>query len=234
MNIADASIIGSVHRNLNYNNQDALQIIQENHFTIGVVADGCGSGPYSEIGARLGVSFITNYIRQALLSGRDWKNNLADEIADYTQKLSDLHTNDVKGFVRNYALYTIIGVVIQDGKVTFFSSGDGVIGVGNDINVINQNNRPKYINNHFYKNEKNQFEFWEKEVIDEVIFIGTDGVEDFIEGIQKGEVDEYISFEGFVTDQNMFQNPVFFSKLFEKYSQKELLKDDTSMIIFLI
>lgn len=234
MKIADASIIGSIHRNLNYNNQDALHIIEEENFTIGIVADGCGSGSYSEVGARLGVSFIANYIHQSLLEGKNWKNDLAQKIANYTQHLSDLHTNNTRSFVHDFCLYTIIGVVIQKGKVTFFSSGDGIFGIGNDLNIIDQNNRPKYINNHFLKDEKSQFEFWEKEVNNnEFIFIGTDGVEDFIEGIKKGEVEEYKSFYQFLTDENMYKNPVFFSKLFEKYSQQELLRDDTSMIVFI-
>ena len=59
-----ASIIGAVHEKLNYNNQDAVLVHRDKDLIIGLLANGCGSGKYTEVGARL----ITNYIKNYLLS----------------------------------------------------------------------------------------------------------------------------------------------------------------------
>ena len=45
----------------------------------------------------------------------------------------------------------------RNNKVTLFSYGDGVIIIDDQIKIINQDNRPKYVNNELIGNEGGQF-----------------------------------------------------------------------------
>ena len=44
MKIGFGTIQGFTHRQLDYNNQDAVLVMENDNYTIGVIADGCGSG----------------------------------------------------------------------------------------------------------------------------------------------------------------------------------------------
>ena len=64
---AAASIVGTDHRKpfVWKNNQDAFVIRSRGDLLVGVVADGCGEGPYSELGARIGANMLANRLTQA-------------------------------------------------------------------------------------------------------------------------------------------------------------------------
>ena len=51
--VAGGSVIGSAHRRSDRPNQDAWVVARRERALVGVVADGCGSAPHSEVGAWL-------------------------------------------------------------------------------------------------------------------------------------------------------------------------------------
>lgn len=231
MKLNYGSIQGSVHRKLDYNNQDAVHIYQTNELTIGIVADGCGSGSNSEVGAQLGVKKLTKIIRDKIEQNLDWKKNLKEEMQSYSKKIADLHDISTPGFVQDYLLYTLVGFVLCKDQITLFSYGDGVIVINDDIQIIDQHNKPKYLNNELRNSEGGEFSFQEFECQGQRILIGSDGVEDLIEGINKGEIPEYSTFNEFMNDETNYTNPIKLPKLLQKYSRSGVLRDDCTLIL---
>jgi len=63
---AAASVPGRDHQRLGRNNQDAFALWQGTSHLCAVVADGCGSAPHSEIGARLGARLLAQALARKL------------------------------------------------------------------------------------------------------------------------------------------------------------------------
>jgi hypothetical protein len=229
MKIGYGSIQGFTHRQLEYNNQDFVLVSENDEYNIGLIADGCGSGSNSEVGAQLGLKFLLRKIDEQINS--DWKANLKENIQKYSNQIAKLHSTNLREFTKNFLLYTIIGFVEENSKITIFSFGDGVIIIDDQIKVINQNNRPKYINNELIGNEGGQFAFEEVLLDEQTILIGSDGVEDLIEAINKGLVEEYRDIQGFIRDEKNFSDPIHIPKFLKKYSRNGILRDDCTLII---
>ncbi|WP_250631271.1 protein phosphatase 2C domain-containing protein [Rhodoflexus caldus] len=80
---ATASVIGSSHYKLYYNNQDSYSFYQDRTCILGVVADGCGSGSNSEVGAKLGVDFVVNFCKKNFSRNPFDKNLLENALIEY-------------------------------------------------------------------------------------------------------------------------------------------------------
>src|SRR4051812_18994859 len=63
--VSVASLIGREHVRLHRNNQDAAAVRIRGDVTVAVVADGCGEGAKSEVGATLAAEFLTNWLIKA-------------------------------------------------------------------------------------------------------------------------------------------------------------------------
>lgn len=231
MKIGYGTIQGSAHRKLDYNNQDAVLIFEAEDLLIGIVADGCGSGSNSEVGAQLGVKRITKIIYEKIKSNVDWKKNLKPEMQNYAKTLAELHDVNLAEFVRDYLLFTLVGFVKYEDNITLFSYGDGVIVIDDNISIIDQNNRPKYLNNELKNGEGADFQFQEFKYEGQKILIGSDGVEDIIDGINKKTIVEYSKFNDFISDEFNYSNPIQIPKFLQKYSKSNILKDDCTLIM---
>ena len=233
MKTAYGSISGSVHKRLEYNNQDFVMVTQNEDCIIGLIADGCGSGSNSEVGAQLSLNFISKWLQENS-DENDWGVHLKKDIQNYSLALSKTHSSEPRQFIKDYLLYTILGFIVRDDIITVFSFGDGVIIMGNEIKIIDQSNRPKYINNELLGDEGGSFEFYDFGLKDQILVLGSDGLLDLIDGIGKGLVDEYRTLDDFTEDNRHFTNPVHLPKLLQKYSNTGQIKDDCSVIILKI
>ncbi|GEM_PF-4980717 len=231
MRIGYATIQGFTHRNLEYNNQDSVLVIENDKFIIGLIADGCGSAPNSEVGAQLGLKYLSKRISERINS--NWKKDLKEDLQNYSMELANLHSNNPQKFINDFLLYTVIGFVAKDNILTVFSYGDGVIIIDTDIEIIDQNNKPKYINNELIGNEAGEFVFKQITFDKQRIVLGSDGLIDLLEGIENGMIEEYQSFEEFINDDDNFINPITLSKLVQKYSRKGVLKDNCTLIMLM-
>jgi hypothetical protein len=229
MKIGYGSIQGFTHRNLEYNNQDFVLVEENEEYSMGLIADGCGSGSNSEVGAQLGLKYLMKRISERINSS--WQGNLKEDLQKYSNQLAGLHSDNPKKFIKNFLLYTVIGFVERNGVLTILSFGDGVIVVDDKVEIIDQNNRPRYINNELIGNEGGQFVFDQINFDGQTVMIGSDGVEDLIEGLNKGLIDEYENLEEFMKDECNFTNPVHIPKLLKKYATKGILKDDCTLMI---
>lgn len=193
---------------MDYNNQDAVYVTNNQKFSIGVIADGCGSGTNSEVGAQLGVRFVSKLIKECIDSKIEWKSILKDKIQSYSKSLAEKHSSNPADFFNNYLLNTIIGFVKHENLITIFHCGDGVIINGGQIKILNQNNRPQYVNKEFIGEPEGDFKFQEFTYSGQTILIGSDGVEVLIKAIQKREICEFSDVNEFLNSELNYSSPI--------------------------
>jgi len=149
---AAASVTGRSHRNAGRNNQDAFCFLQEPFCTVAVVCDGCGSGACSEVGARLGARLVA----QAILQGRDTADGpfaitcLETVRCEVLNRLASLAAglgDNLTATITDYLLFTVVGVVLTPRCSVFFSLGDGVVAVNEEVMALGPfpGNAPPYL-----------------------------------------------------------------------------------------
>jgi Protein phosphatase 2C len=231
---ATASAIGSSHYKLYYNNQDSYHYYQDNSCIIGVVADGCGSGSNSEVGARLGVDFVVNFCKKHFQNKPFDEVLLKKALVEYLKNIvKNQQTSEELDFIENYLYFTLFGFVIQPHQTFIFHSGDGVYLLNDQEVIIEQNNRPKYIaKNLISGNIELQIEVIETSNVQQLL-IATDGLIHLSEKFEAGE-----TIEGMNKTSDLFKNDDLFDdmialpKLLTNLSlQKNILKDDTTLIM---
>lgn len=165
---------GSKHVRLGYNNQDAklsqsFTIAKFGKtYHVGIVSDGCSGNPFfshTEVGAHLGVLYSFRRIQELICSRvpldqipqvlypsitefmLDMTNKLMpSHIAwNYPLKVKDReHFNGQARLRTDYLAATLLGFIADEEDLVTFSAGDGVILINNDLNVIDQNDKPDY------------------------------------------------------------------------------------------
>lgn len=141
------------------NCQDALHHAffeqQGRMYYLGVVADGCGSGRYSEVGAQLGVQFVAQALKTMLLDGTPLEllpESLFAKVITFLEHLlrSYRFSSNVEQaqFVREHLLFTLLGFVVSPEQTLVFASGDGLVVLNDEVHRREQNNTPDYISYH--------------------------------------------------------------------------------------
>lgn len=150
--LTGGSVAGRDHRKgIPRNRQDAYQIAQTAHGITAVVADGCGSGESSEVGAAMGVRLLTTYLQRLLARGYRPDTQLLARARQAV--LSQLHVlaqdmgESLTEVVNRYFLFTLLGAVITPDTALFFALGDGVLVVNGELVVLDSgpNNEPIYL-----------------------------------------------------------------------------------------
>lgn len=150
--MAGGSTIGRDHRVVPKNNQDAWAVYEHDRFpVVAVVADGCGSGQHSEVGAGIGARLVCNAVTRELMATRGeirWPKVEGDVLSILHAVALSMGGN-FRSVVEDHFLFTIVGVAFErSGYVTFFAIGDGVI-VINDNEPIRlrpaEGNKPAYL-----------------------------------------------------------------------------------------
>lgn len=212
---------GYSHRQLHYNCQDAYALHKEDGFIVGVVADGCGSGSNSEVGAQLGAAFAMNFLVRHCRRQEFDATFLLQHLVEYLHQLRDLHQPaNPANFVENYLLFTLLGFVVTPKRTHIFHSGDGYLGVNGVIRSIDHGNRPRYIGLHLI-GERGAMLTESLNTADlQSLLIGTDGLRDWPDDLQQicGE-DEF------------FENEIALSKRLTGLAVEGTLKDDAAVVL---
>ena len=253
--IASGSVLGRDHRIAGRNCQDAQQsFIDDRNNIIAVVADGCGSGTYSEVGARLGVNIAVNALAECTALGPSVDLDLAHYMI--LRKLSSLvytmvdGTHNTQGAViNNHFLFTLVGAVITQDRATFFSIGDGTIIVNGEKLPIGPfpNNTPPYISYSLTKTSLSQdlLKFKVHKVLprDDLynFLIGTDGCDDLelseMKPLPSKEHEPVGPIGQFWREDRFFKNPDMVRRRLTLINGgtvsglKGYLKDDTTVIV---
>jgi hypothetical protein len=159
-----ATIIGRSHRLMQQNCQDFATANQASALpTFGIVLDGCGSkfrdetGVYpanNEVGANLLGTFAATFLQRNLASSKKNKaiekivNQLYQASVTYLDCLTTLlpyHNRERKRFIATRLLCTMVGYVVTEETAVFFWSGDGYLGINDEIIALESNNRPDYL-----------------------------------------------------------------------------------------
>ncbi len=133
------TVIGQNHVKSKKNCQDALFTVEQKDLVVAVVGDGVGDpvdSPYSEVGARIGVTAIANQIASRLLSTSRWRWNHHLQGRDFWNQVN-VHTLNLiedtalgmggsrsRAIIKHF-LFTIVGMVLTPDQTLFFGVGDG-------------------------------------------------------------------------------------------------------------
>ncbi len=197
--IAAGSTVGRDHIKFRKNNQDAFCFHQSNEIIVALIADGCGSQPYSEVGAHTGIGILKDIILNRFCKPSDRKKLSTDPNLflqkcqkELEGKLSLLSNYNDQRLIDYYS-FTIVGVIMTPKTTYTFSLGDGVYGINEDIKSIGPypNDMPPYIvyncicPSRTNKIDKLLLNFELQKMTEtsdiENIFIGTDGIEYLID-----------------------------------------------------
>jgi hypothetical protein len=147
--LASASVGGASHRASGRNNQDALCTFSSPEALIAVVADGCGSGRHSEVGAQLGARLTVEALRRHLVGEPVLEAALERtrlDVLDHLRTLTSAMGGDLARLVEDSLLFTLLGAVVTTEDVLVFGLGDGVVAVNDDVHIESyEDNAPPYL-----------------------------------------------------------------------------------------
>lgn len=231
---AIASVIGSSHYKLQYNNQDSYSFYQDRACIAGVVTDGCGSGSNSEVGAKLGADFIINFCKKHFSSNPFNAALLQKSLIEYLKNIvKNQQTTEELDFIENNLFFTIFGFIIQPHRTFIFHSGDGLYFLNDKEIIVEQNNRPQYIARNLISGDA----YIETENIETAklqrLLVATDGLMHLNDKFLNGErVEDMVNVADLFEDENHFDDMVSLPKFLTDLSMnKNILKDDTTMIM---
>jgi len=163
--LASASLLGLDHRLplKEKNGQDALWIHPVpisifGNVQICLVADGCGSGAHSEVGAKLGVRLLASAIARQIERARESEESprhqfdrileaARQDVLARVRVLAQDMGGSFSSTINEYFLFTTVGAILTDSHSVFFSRGDGLVVVnGEEIWVEPEDgNAPVYL-----------------------------------------------------------------------------------------
>ncbi len=199
-----------------------------------MVADGCGAGLNSEVGAKLGVDFVLSFCQKHFKNNPFDINLLKTALLDYLRNIvKNQDTNEELEFIENYLFFTLFGFIIQSQYTFIFHSGDGMYILNDKIIDIEQNNRPNYISKNLISGNFNlEIEQIETNKLNRIL-IATDGLKQLNDKFLKGEeVEGMQKLTDFFDNESYFDDMLELPKLITNLSiNKSILKDDTTLIM---
>lgn len=152
--ISTASVPGREHLRLYRNNQDGLAVLGGERLLVAVVTDGCSSGRHSEVGARLGASWLARHLpayhrARPASAARALAEIACAELVSFIGRVArDLSTTNVidPAVIVDQLLFTFIAAVIDPARTVVFGVGDGVICLNDERLVLSAgpDNAPSY------------------------------------------------------------------------------------------
>lgn len=156
------SITGTDHKKplLWRNNQDAFRVVEKENVLIAVVADGCGSGKFNEMGAHIGINLITGFLVREFVYGMAYNfvgdpQSLAASLegvrigasAHLAHLIRLVEPESRSQFVNDHLLFTLQVLVITDTTAFIAGIGDGVYAVNGEVKQVGpfEKNEPPYL-----------------------------------------------------------------------------------------
>jgi predicted peroxiredoxin len=196
--ILGATVTGRSHRLAGINNQDAFRFVCSQEFIAAVVCDGCGSKPFSEVGAQIGAQLVIEQITKimgtaegialAAHSAEDFLALLRQGVLDDLRRIARLLGQDLHRTVYDYFLFTIAGFLLHAHEALVFTLGDGVVVINKEAAVFGRSsdNRPTYLGYGLLPpiqdGQAYMFTICQRRSLKEVdsLIIGSDGVEELV------------------------------------------------------
>ncbi|HEY9618759.1 MAG TPA: protein phosphatase 2C domain-containing protein [Crinalium sp.] len=225
--LAGGSITGREHLRTGKNNQDAYYWLALEDVAIATICDGCGSGPHSEVGAKLGARMTVDTVQRFLskqefcIDQPEFWQLVYRDLLHQCQTIADQLGGHFVQTVQDYLLFTIVGTVVTPTLTTVFALGDGVVIVNGDVLQIGPfaNNAPPYLAYGLVQSALSdsvvnplQFQILQTLPTQEIdsMLIGSDGVSDLIAVSDKplpGQTESVGAIAQFWQQHRYFQNP---------------------------
>jgi hypothetical protein len=246
---AAGTVQGREHRRLGRNNQDALWVTSTAVGLIAVVADGCGSGRQSEVGAQVGVRLVS----RAIAANLEQYPQPAFWTAVYSQVLTTIQQtsvamgDDFAAILQEYWLFTVVGAIVQADWTTVFALGDGVMALNGQLQRWDYpDNAPPYLAYGLCTEKPPDWQILAQLPTSEVehLLIGTDGVHELIQSRDRalpgktetvGELAQFWQCDRYFTNPDQLRRRLTLINRDvygpEQGLQPGLLADDTSLIV---
>jgi hypothetical protein len=214
--VAAASVIGREHARSGRNNQDAFSLLAQGEVLAAVVADGCGSGAHSEVGAQLGARAVAQTVLAVVGEGTpvdspDFLPAVRSRVLKFLTSLTEQLGNSLVG---EHLLFTVVGAVVTPQHTLVFSAGDGVWALNGEVHPLGPfpDNAPPYLAYGLISPGAVPLERQALVPTDEVmaLMLGTDGVADLakLAETRVPEREEPVGpLSQYWTDERYFQNP---------------------------
>jgi protein phosphatase 2C-like protein len=234
--IAGGSVTGREHVAAGRNNQDAFCWSAAAEATVAVVADGCGSGRYSEVGAQVGARLLTAALREQAVrfeteKAEDVLERIRLDVLAQLRVLANAMGGSLSQVVGDYFLFTTLGFVIGPQTATVFGIGDGVVCVNGRIRkLVAARNEPAYLGygltSSTFTDDDLRFVVYERLPADEArtLLVGTDGA---FELAESGEA----AVAEFWTSDRFFSNPYIVGRRLSQWKRVIALPDDTTLVV---
>lgn len=258
--VAGGSVLGRNHRLAGKNNQDALCCLRAHGYTVAVVCDGCGSGDHNEVGAQIGARLVaTSLLRKVRRQSVEMTPTDIGALLDTTcyavlkrlRLLAKELGTPLAWTINNYLLFTVVGALLTPHSAVFFSLGDGLIVVNEEILELGPfpNNAPPYLSYGLVETSLppalSGFQVQRTLPIAELdsFLIGTDGVSDLIEAQHKnvpGRHNTVGPLCQFWQEERFFHNPDMIRRRLAGFNRdvvqgenrcNGLLPDDTTLLV---
>jgi hypothetical protein len=143
------TVIGRDHILAGKNRQDAFRIakLESEGQTLyaGILSDGCGSMPNSEVGANLIAEFLISELLSGPTCSLKARVSLAMIHLQHFLRSLSFNFRPSEEFVSQHLLATVLGFLTDGEEMLVFSKGDGQIYWANEQLVIDENNTPDYV-----------------------------------------------------------------------------------------
>lgn len=110
-------------------NQDAYKVAASRHCVVGVICDGCGSGPHSEVGSNLAANLIADSVLRHFERFELTPQLLRQVEMDVLSRIDDLASHFPGSYSQNindYFLFTtVLAIIDHRGNVYADMIGDG-------------------------------------------------------------------------------------------------------------
>jgi Protein phosphatase 2C len=154
MDTIAAAVTGARHLRVARNGQDAAAAASGPGWAAAAVCDGCSSGAYSEVGARLGAAIVVAALARRLAAGNGaghqpealWAGVEAEVFAALAA-LADRMGHDRVRTVVDHFLFTIVAVAATRDAASVWAVGDGAYSFGGATRVLGPfaDNQPPYL-----------------------------------------------------------------------------------------
>ena len=255
---ASGSVQGREHWLARRNNQDAVCVAAGADSLVAVVADGCGSAPHSEVGARLVAALLARALaaRAGDLTGASAAMPAVaaamDEVLAALERLAGGRDAAALPWVRDHLLATTLGVVVTAERGVVFRLGDGVVGVNGDLAThAAPDNAPPYLAYRLVPTGCCRLDSsaiapvieWEGAAESLVsVVLATDGAGE----LRAGEHDAHATLRAWLADDRLFRHPAALGRRLTLLARDEqtidwdaqllrrlpgVLRDDTSIVL---
>jgi hypothetical protein len=210
---------------LSRNNQDGWWLEHRGARVVGVVTDGCGSQPHSEIGAKLGAQFLCIWLLGAALSD-ELPLRAAEALTAWLYRTAlEFGPELVNPVLERSFLFTFLAVVRDGAECWVFGLGDGAVWVDGQLTVLDAGpeNAPEYCAYRLGEARRPGPTLHFRGAAARVAVM-TDGFEDLLkrEASKVGALFE---------DRAAWKNPLTLQRRLNVLAEAERLADDATLIV---